>query len=79
MSDDETRAYTFDALVGGEKQKVEVIASEKSLAMTNGNFGGYVMDKNGSFISIESARAMNRSQRRKRGIKLIANRGGSNH
>lgn len=67
----------FENMVFTEEQKklileqpVEVIKSTNSLAITNGHFGGWVQQKDGSYISISRVKSMNRAERRKKGINL---------
>lgn len=48
----------------------DIIVGENSIAATNGQFGGWVKDRNGDFVGIEYAKTLNRAQRRARGIKL---------
>lgn len=53
-----------------EYGRMEVIEGEHSTAYTNGHFGGWVKQSDGSYVSIDYARSLNRVERRKRGIKL---------
>lgn len=47
-----------------------VIKGEHSTVITNMETGGWLHDKDGSLVSVEYAKSLNRGQRRKRGIKL---------
>mgnify|MGYP000695829731 CR=1 FL=1 len=51
-------------------QDVEYIRHENGFVATNGKLGGWTKTKDGSFVSIEYAKSLNRAQRRKEGIKL---------
>lgn len=53
-----------------EQDLVEVIKGDNYVAITNGATGGWVKTKDGSLVSVEYARSLNRVQRRKEGIKL---------
>lgn len=48
----------------------EMVVGGHSVVATNGQLGGWVQQKDGTLISVEAAKEMNRAQRRKRGIKL---------
>lgn len=47
-----------------------VIQGEHSTIVTNMQTGGWLKQKDGSYISRIAAKAMNRAQRRRKGIKL---------
>lgn len=59
-----------EATVNEFLKDATVIEGEHSLAITNMQTGGWLETKDGSFISVEAARNMNRAQRRREGIKL---------
>lgn len=75
-------SYLTRAGVEEERSKVKVVDDQKlgrveviqhkngGLAMTNGHFGGWVQQKDGSLVSVEYAKSLNRTGRRKLGIKL---------
>jgi hypothetical protein len=53
-----------------DTEVITVIKGEHFTIMTNGPTGGWVKQKNGSLISIEAAKSMNRKKRRELGIKI---------
>jgi hypothetical protein len=66
-------SYSSDLAANPPADKTEVITvikGEHSTIMTNGPTGGWVKQKDGSLISIEAAKSMNRKKRRKLGIHL---------
>jgi hypothetical protein len=48
----------------------DIIVGEHSVVATNGQFGGWVKTKDGSYVGVEYARTLNRAERRKQGIRL---------
>lgn len=67
------REYTIDELMAGDTNlgTVHVMEHAKGgLTMSNTEFGGWVSQRDGTLISVEAARKLNRAQRRKRGIRL---------
>jgi len=66
------RAYTIDNATAGDTElgRVNVLVSPTSTVMSNMEFGGWVAQRDGSLVSVEYAKTLNRAERRKRGIKL---------
>lgn len=53
-----------------ELGRVEMLHHENGSIATNGHFGSWTKQKDGSLVSVEYAKTLNRAERRKRGIKL---------
>ncbi len=58
------------SVVNDMMKNATVIEGEHSTVITNMQTGGWVEQKDGSLVSVEYAKSLNRAQRRKRGIKL---------